>query len=152
PGQPGYRLRGLAGSHRPLEDEMPDSALDKDARDVSCIAGIRARLDNYFALPFLEQPVRSLFDVVPEKTSYEFRVGQPLVVRVSLVVYEDKQSGKLFPRLVDSADGKLFWGMKFVGPDSQKRESFSFNHDPLGHLEDDKKTLENAPNDRQLRS
>lgn len=117
----GYGLNWPAGAVQRLPEEFPGETFRKDGTGIGTSAGIHARLDNYFALPFGNARSFSGFDIVPDKTKYVFRTDEPLRVNVALN-YRTEGTPRLFPHLVDACDVRHFWSLKVSGPGTQKRE------------------------------
>jgi hypothetical protein len=146
PYAPGYRLRWPPGAVESLPDELPGSTFGKENTGVGTVGNLVAQLDNYFAYPFHDQALIPEFDVIPEKTSYEFRLKQPMPVRAALTSHTKIAS----PKLLDSPDASLFWSIKMIRPDGAKITSPP-RGDPLGHLADDSLTLEGSRVTRELK-
>jgi len=136
---PGYSIRWPQGTVKNLPEEMPGERWDKNNVGIGTVGVLQARLDNYFTYPFRDRVSIASFDVIPEKAAYEFRLKEPMPVRVSLVSYTES----FFPRLPESPDATLFWSLKVIGPDGEKKAP-KLGNDPLGHLKDDNKTLEQS--------
>jgi hypothetical protein len=118
----GYRLNWAAGAVRRLPEELPEKTFGTNTTGFSTSAGMYARLNNYFALPFGSDTKLSAFDIVPEMPAYEFRSKEPLTVNVNLTYRAEPGPLTLLPKLVDARDAKCFWSLKVSGLGGLKQD------------------------------
>jgi hypothetical protein len=133
---PGYYLQWPLGSVKGFPDELPQSTFNENSGGVGCVGRFYATLDNYFAHPFGSQVAIPDFDIIPERLVHQFPQKGPTPVRVQLT----SRTTAMFPKLLDSPDPRLFWALRVIAPDG-KNNRYMVPRDPLGHSNNDNKTL-----------